>query len=63
MFTVGDCASLMQQVAVGQAARAAIVLNNELILEATAYPAPCVMRTPGQAIVSGGAVTCQGWRA
>ena len=38
VFAVGDCASRMQQVAlaVGQAARAAIVLNNELMLEATA---------------------------
>ncbi|MBI3971841.1 MAG: NAD(P)/FAD-dependent oxidoreductase [Chloroflexi bacterium] len=38
VFAVGDCASLMQQVAVavGQATRAAIVLNNELVLEATA---------------------------
>jgi thioredoxin reductase len=39
-FAVGDCASpsLLQQVAagVGQATRAAIVLNNELLLEATA---------------------------
>jgi thioredoxin reductase len=38
VFAVGDCASVMQQVAVavGQAAGAAIVLNNELILEAAA---------------------------
>jgi thioredoxin reductase len=38
VFAVGDCASLVQQVAaaVGQAARAAVALNNELILEATA---------------------------
>ena len=38
VFAVGDCASLMQQVAVGvgQATRAAIALNNELLLEATA---------------------------
>lgn len=38
VFAVSDCASLMQQVAVGvgQATRAAIVLNNELVLEATA---------------------------
>ena len=40
VFAVGDCASLMQQVAVGvgQATRTAIVLNNELLLEATAQP-------------------------
>jgi thioredoxin reductase len=38
VFAVGDCASLMQQVAVGvgQAARTAIALNNELVLAATA---------------------------
>ncbi|MGH2350656.1 MAG: FAD-dependent oxidoreductase [Chloroflexota bacterium] len=38
VFAVGDCASLMQQVAfaVGQAARAAIALNNELVLKAAA---------------------------
>ena len=40
VFAVGDCASLMQQVAVGvgQATRTAIVLNNELLLQATALP-------------------------
>ena len=41
VFAVGDCASLMQQVAVGvgQATRTAIALNNELLLQATAQPA------------------------
>jgi thioredoxin reductase len=40
VFAVGDCASLMQQVAegVGQATRTAIALNNELLLQATALP-------------------------
>jgi thioredoxin reductase len=55
VFAVGDCASMMQQVAVGvgQATRTAIALNNELLLQATALPSPATAAPAATAATAG----------